>query len=99
MPFRPFAWLAKRLEQARLSTSENDNTFTVGVRPWDTSPRDRYDADRESILQDALDAWRLNPLARRIVGLTTHTWLVGKSLSTASTMRPGSLSMTFGIID
>ena len=33
---------------------------------------DRYDYDRVQVLRDALDAWRQNPLARRIVGLTTE---------------------------
>ena len=63
MPFRPFAWLSKRLEHARLSTSENDNTFSVGVRPWDASPQDRYTADRREVLEKSLEAWRINPLA------------------------------------
>ena len=62
LPGWPSAW-----SSARLSTSENDNTFTVGVRPWDTSPRDRYVTDRREILEEALNAWRLNPLGRRIV--------------------------------
>ena len=38
--------------------------------------RDRYDYDREQVLRDALRAWRTNPLARRIVGLTTQ-YVVG----------------------
>ena len=76
MPFRPLAWLSKRLERARLSTSENDNTFSVGVRPWDASPQDRYTADRREVLEKSLEAWRINPLGRRIVELTTQ-YVVG----------------------
>ena len=41
-----------------------------------TYPRDRYDYDRSEVLQDALDAWRQNPLARRIVELTSQ-YVVG----------------------
>jgi hypothetical protein len=41
-----------------------------------TYPRDRYDYDRDEVLQDALDAWRQNPLARRIVELTSQ-YVVG----------------------
>jgi hypothetical protein len=76
MPFRPFTWLAKRLEHARLSVTEDDNTFTVGAGAWEASPRDRYSSDRREVLQEALNAWRLNPLGRRIVELTTQ-YVVG----------------------
>jgi hypothetical protein len=38
--------------------------------------RDRYDYDREDILRQSIEAWRTNPLARRIVGLTTQ-YVVG----------------------
>jgi len=41
--------------------------------------RDRFSYDREEILQDALEAWRLNPLARRIVSLTSE-YVVGGGL-------------------
>jgi hypothetical protein len=34
--------------------------------------RDRFTADREEVLRDALLAWRTNPLAKRIVSLTTQ---------------------------
>jgi hypothetical protein len=49
----------------------------------DTYPRDRYDYDRAEILRDALDAWRLNPLARRIVELTSQ-YVVGGGLGIES---------------
>jgi hypothetical protein len=44
------------------------------------SYRDRMAGDRLQVLQDALDAWRKNPLARRIVELTTD-YVVGGGLS------------------
>jgi hypothetical protein len=42
--------------------------------------RDRYPAGREEILEQALEAWRTNPLARRIVELTTQ-YVVGGGLA------------------
>ena len=39
--------------------------------------RDRYVYDRTEVLRDALEAWRLNPLARRIVGLTSEYVISG----------------------
>jgi len=44
-----------------------------------TYPRDRHDYDRDEVLRDALDAWRSNPLARRIVELTSQ-YVVGGGL-------------------
>ncbi len=41
-----------------------------------SSTRDRPDGEREELLRQALDAWRTNPLARRIVGLTSQ-YVVG----------------------
>lgn len=38
--------------------------------------RDRLPYDHQSVLQQALEAWRANPLARRIVGLTSQ-YVVG----------------------
>ncbi len=45
----------------------------------ETYPRDRRDHDREEVLRDALEAWRANPLARRIVELCTQ-YVVGSGL-------------------
>jgi hypothetical protein len=67
-----------RQVRAILST-ENDATFSTGARGWNASDRDRYDYDREEVLRLALEAWRVNPLARRIVGLTTQ-YVVGAGL-------------------
>ncbi|MBG0785567.1 MAG: hypothetical protein H0S79_10740 [Anaerolineaceae bacterium] len=56
----------------QLSVIEDDNSFLVGVRRYDESDRDRLGADRESVLEACLTAWRENPLARRLVGLTSQ---------------------------
>ncbi len=45
-------------------------------KPKETFPRDRRGYDRDEVLADALDAWRTNPLARRIVELTSQ-YVVG----------------------
>jgi len=64
--------------RTRLAVVENDKSFLVGTRSV-TGDRDRQSYDREDILEDALEAWRLNPLARRIVELTTQ-YVVGGGL-------------------
>ncbi len=46
----------------------------------DNYPRDRQGYDRERVLAEALEAWRSNPLARRIVELTSQ-YVVGAGLS------------------
>ncbi len=57
----------------------------AGDRLWsrDTFPRDRHDHDRLEVLRDALEAWRVNPLARRIVELTSQ-YVVGGGLGIES---------------
>ncbi len=74
-------WLNRRisrLQRARFY-DETENNFLVGSRGWNFEERDRLDYDREEILRLALEAWRVNPLARRIVGLTTQ-YVVGGGL-------------------
>jgi hypothetical protein len=61
------------------SYNEGDNYFTVGARSWASEERDRFDYDREEMLKLSLEAWRVNPLARRIVELTTQ-YVVGAGL-------------------
>jgi hypothetical protein len=68
-------YVARRVRQA---IAETENTITVGWRSL-ASERDRADYDREQVLEAALDAWRTNPLARRIVELTTQ-YVVGGGL-------------------
>jgi hypothetical protein len=68
----------ERRVRTALSAAEED-PFFAGVRSM-INERDRYDSDREELLRQALEAWRVNPLARRIVGLTTQ-YVVGSGLS------------------
>lgn len=55
--------------------AEDDASFNVGRRAT-ASEYDRFAYDRETQLRQALEAWRVNPLARRVVGLTSQ-YVVG----------------------
>ncbi len=66
--------------EVRAAFNESENAFLVGARRYGDSERDRLVADREDILAQALEAWRLNPLARRIVGLTSQ-YVVGGGIT------------------
>lgn len=58
--------------QKQLSLEETENTLLVGAWQAGDSPRDRLAYDRQDVLTDCMDAWRFNPLARRITELTTN---------------------------
>lgn len=73
---RWFQPLVERAVRERLAVIEDDNSFLVGARRLDESPRDRLDPDRESVLEACLTAWRGDPLARRLVELTSE-YVVG----------------------
>ena len=49
-------------------TRETEQTFLIG-RSWNGLYRDRYSYERDTILEEAIRAWRLNPLARRLTNL------------------------------
>ena len=59
-------------QRERLALEENDRTFLVGARQAGENLRDRHTYDRAQVLADCMDAWRFNPLARRITELTTN---------------------------
>ena len=65
-------WLVKHL---KLETVFIEPDFSASF-----NVRDRTDYDRETVISQALDAWRLNPLARRIVELTSQ-YVVGGGIS------------------
>ena len=64
--------VVKQTVREALTVAEGENTFFVGARRYDESERDRLEYDRAAILEQCLDAWRENPLARRIVELTSQ---------------------------
>jgi hypothetical protein len=51
--------------QKQLSLEETENTLWWVPGSWGNQ-RDRLAYDREQVLADCMDAWRFNPLARRI---------------------------------
>ena len=69
----------QRQIRASLAVAENENSFLVGARSRGADPRERFSYERTEILEDALEAWRANPLARRIVALTSQ-YVVGGGL-------------------
>lgn len=74
-------WLGRNRSEkqpARFS-QESDTSFNVGRRAG-TSELEREPYDREKLLRDALQAWRVNPLARRLVGLTSQ-YVVGGGIA------------------
>src|SRR3972149_2966379 len=60
-----------------LSPITDNNFFPGGISGAYT---DRYSWDRKKIFSEALRAWRVNPIARRIVRLTS-SFLIGKGLT------------------
>lgn len=69
-------------EESRLGLSieETEQTFFLGSRAFNQSVFDRGAYDRQSVMEDCLQAWRFNPLARRIVELTTQ-YVIGGGMS------------------
>ena len=78
---------------SRFIQDEVDNKVNLAVRALDDSkdrlwskstyPRDRHGYDRDEILADALTAWRVNPIARRVVGMMTQ-YVVGGGIGIES---------------
>jgi hypothetical protein len=80
------AEIQSQVRQA-LSTVETDNTFLIGARDAAHTGRDRFEPDREEMLRQSLEAWRVNPVARRVVGLTTQ-YVVGGGISVSCKHEP-----------
>jgi hypothetical protein len=64
-----------------VAVAENDNTFYPGG--LSANYRDRYDYDRTKVLAECLRAWRVQPLARRIVKLYTQ-FVIGEGFTSKS---------------
>jgi hypothetical protein len=71
-------------ERVALAVKENDRVWSALVDRTQ-GPSDRSWAERQEHLADALEAWRVNALARRIVGLTTD-YVVGSGIEVHSTV-------------
>ena len=57
---------------ASLSIPETENSITRGSAEWADTFRDRLNYDRLKVLKDAINAWRSNPIAKRIVEITSE---------------------------
>ena len=68
----PAAWRNPFKKRAQLAFEEDDNTFLVGSSRFNENPMDRPVYDRRAVLEECLNAWRFNPLARRLVELTSQ---------------------------
>lgn len=49
-------------------SAETDQTILIG-QSWNGVYRDRYAYDRETLIERAINSWRLNPLCRRLANL------------------------------
>jgi hypothetical protein len=67
---------------SKYAGSENDTTFFPGSN-MSSMYRDRYDYDRQTIFAECLRAWRVNPIARRIVKLMSM-FIVGEGIEIKS---------------
>ena len=92
----PLRSLWARLVRPRLDPGAQHRTQFIltdrdGFYDQQTGPdqRDRYDYDRKEVLRQSLDAWRTNPLARRIVNIATQ-YIIGGGVSITSTHKPSS---------
>jgi hypothetical protein len=76
--------MTKKIVQTSLAVKETENTITLGSAAWDSNFRDRLSYDRRKILEQAINAWRSNPIARRVVQLTTE-FVIGDGLAFQTT--------------
>jgi hypothetical protein len=76
--------MTKKVVQTSLAVKETENTITLGSSAWDSNFRDRLSYDRKKILDQAINAWRSNPIARRVVQLTTE-FVIGDGLAFQTT--------------
>jgi hypothetical protein len=64
--------MTTRTKRTTLSVIEVDDSITLGRRQWEQNFRDRLSYEREKMLTQAMNTWRSNPIARRIIELTTE---------------------------
>lgn len=79
-------WLAR---VTAVEPGKPDDGVTAPVVLYETAPADKRWSELQSELGDALEAWRKNPLARRIVGLIT-SYVVGDGIELRSSYGPFS---------
>src|SRR5512143_466737 len=79
-------WAAGTRRAAFAASNVNERNVTAGI-DWTALYRDRYNYDRDQVLEQALLAWRLNPLAAASSTCKISTSSTASS-STATTRRP-----------
>lgn len=57
---------------SRLTVRETDDTITKGSNAWHSLFVTRLNMDREKILTQVINAYRTNPIAKRIIEITTE---------------------------
>lgn len=83
-------WIEPEVRRrVQMALAETDNTLLIRAQAW--GENERLTPDREQTLEQALHAWRTNPLARRIVELTTE-YVIGGGLAVVS---PQAEAQTF----
>jgi hypothetical protein len=82
--------MTKKTVQTFLSVAETENTITTGSAAWDGNFHDRLNYDRSKILNMAITAWRENPIARRIIEITSE-FVLGDGFGISSE-NPGVLA-------
>lgn len=70
--------LGRAIYRAAAEIKETDQTF-FGGKSMSALYRNRLDYDRDKVLKETLRAWRVNPMARRIVKLTSQ-FVIGKGI-------------------
>src|SRR5450759_5148726 len=72
--------------RASLMLTDRDGFYDQQSGP---DQRDRFAYDRREVLRQALDAWRTNPIARRIVTIATQ-YMIGGGVTLTSKHKPTS---------
>jgi hypothetical protein len=67
-----------------LSVAETESTITRGASVWKNMFRDRANWSRSDLLTQCFNAWRSNPIAKRLVEITTE-FVIGDGLVFKST--------------
>lgn len=71
-------WLAPG--HTHLAVHETDDTITTGSTTWAENFRNRFDYKRAELLEQAINARRGNPIAKRIIEITTE-FVIGDGFS------------------
>ena len=71
------------VERTQLALDESENTLLAGARRFGDTDYDRQPYDRQELMENCLEAWRFNPLARRIIELTTQ-YVIGGGMTVSA---------------